>query len=71
MSLHQVLKGDLNNDDKVDLSDMALFLKTMTGLDTTGVRPYYPTSGADVNDDGKIGFPEALYILQDASGLRD
>jgi hypothetical protein len=71
MSLNQVLKGDLNNDDKVDLNDMALFLKTLTGLDTTGIQPYYSTSGADVNDDGKVGFPEALYILQDVSGLRD
>jgi hypothetical protein len=71
MSLHQVLKGDLNNDDKVDLGDMALVLKALTGLDTTGIRPYYPTSGADVNNDGKVGFPEALYILQNASGLNN
>lgn len=64
-------KGDINNDNNVDLTDPIIVLKALSGQNTTGlIRDDYASSGADVNGDNKVGIQEAIYILQELSGLR-
>jgi hypothetical protein len=64
-------KGDINRDSNIDLIDAILSLQALSGIDTSGKIPsHYEMSGADVDNDGKIGFAEAIFILQDISGLR-
>ncbi len=64
------LVGDINGDNAVDLKDAILVLQVVAGKTVSSVRPNYPSSGADVNDDGMIGLEEVFYILQRISGLR-
>lgn len=64
------LPGDINNDTRVDLADAILALKIIGGLNPDGIRADYAISGADVNKNGRIGLPEAIYILQKVAGLR-
>ncbi|GBC60202.1 hypothetical protein DENIS_1153 [Desulfonema ishimotonii] len=54
------IKGDINRDDVVDLSDAIITLKIMTGISVSSV-----ALDADVNADGKIGIEEAAYILRE------
>ena len=53
------LRGDVNNNDTVDLEDIILGLQILAGKNTTGIS----TSG-DVNNDQKIGMEEVLYDLK-------
>ena len=70
-SLAEGRKGDINNDNKVDLTDLIIALRALTGLETTGlIRDNYAASGADVNGDGKIGLQDVVYILQKIAGVR-
>jgi len=62
--------GDINNDTAVNLTDAILALQAVAGMNPTGIRSDYATSGADVNGDGKIGMAEVVYILQHVAGLR-
>ena len=64
------LKGDINNDGNVTLTDAILVLQVMTGMQPQGLRSDYPTSDTDVNGDGRVGMPELLYILQEVAGVR-
>lgn len=54
-------KGDINNDQKVDLADCILALQVSAGISPapTGIH-----ISADVDGDLKIGMTEALYALQ-------
>ena len=61
-----LIKGDINNDTRVDLSDAILAMQVIAGL--TSVQP--ATQNADVDGNGKIGMAEAIYILQVVSGMR-
>ncbi len=63
-------KGDINGDGTVNLSDALLALKVLCRINAVGILPDYPSSGADVNGDGKIGFAEIIYIIQRLSGIR-
>lgn len=63
-------KGDLNGDGYVDLTDVILALRVLSGMSVPGVLAGYPSSGADVNRDGKLGIEEVIYILQELSNLR-
>lgn len=64
-------KGDINRDRNVDIADLIIALRSLVGLETTGlIRDDYVASGADVNGDNKVGMQEAIYILQDLSELR-
>ncbi len=66
------LKGDINGDSNVDLTDAIIALKVSAGTDTSGlIRSDYVTSGVDVNGDNKVGIDEIIYILQVISGLRE
>jgi hypothetical protein len=62
----EILAGDINDDDRVDLTDAILTLKIIAGMDTDQT----VCEMADVNGDGKIGMEEVIYILQKISGLR-
>ncbi|MCX7634523.1 MAG: dockerin type I domain-containing protein, partial [Syntrophales bacterium] len=65
-----VLKGDLNGDGQVNMADAILALQAAAGLNPTGIRSNYATSGADVNGDNKAGIAEVLYIIQTLAGAR-
>lgn len=60
-----ILKGDVNDDDLVDLTDAALALRIMSA----GM-PANVNIRSDMNADGKIGLQEAVYVLQRAAGAR-
>ncbi len=62
-----VLPGDINNDGSVTPADAILACQVLTDAVPTA-QPVW--TGADVSMDGKIGFPEAIYILQKAAGVR-
>jgi hypothetical protein len=51
-------------------ADPILASNVLSGMNPAGILPDYPTSGADINGDGQIGFEEIIYILQKASSLR-
>lgn len=60
------ISGDLNRDMEVDLLDAVTGL--MVTADQEPNEEIY--SGADINQDGKIGLQEVIYILQRVSELR-
>lgn len=52
-----VMPGDLNDDNKIDLSDLVMCLKIISGMEVaTNIQ-------ADVDGDHKIGVEESVYIL--------
>ncbi|MGD9975258.1 MAG: dockerin type I domain-containing protein [Desulfatirhabdiaceae bacterium] len=59
-----VKKGDVNNDGNVDLTDLILVLRLLSGDGTVSV-----DIRADVNGDGKIGNAECIYIMQQVVGI--
>jgi hypothetical protein len=61
--------GDLDGNNLVNLADAIIAMKVLSGLTPT-VRGDYVTSGVDLNNDGRIGLQELLYILQYVAGLR-
>jgi|GEM_PF-2694139 len=63
----EMISGDINNDKVLDLEDAILALKIAVGVNT-GIS--IPLEN-DVNGDGKIGLPEASYILEVLTGMRD
>jgi len=60
------IKGDINSDGFVDMTDLILVLQVTTGNATSE----HITNKADVNEDGLLRLEEAIYILQTISGLR-
>jgi hypothetical protein len=64
------MRGDINKDKSVDISDTILTLQVMAGMNPHGIPSTYATSGTDVNSDNRIGLAEAIYALQNVSGLR-
>ncbi|MBN1381571.1 MAG: hypothetical protein JXA41_07840 [Deltaproteobacteria bacterium] len=62
----QVLAGDVNGDEFIDLSDAILALQTLTKF-TSGSIPYIE---GDVNADGRIGIADAVFILQKLAETR-
>ncbi|MEZ4528438.1 MAG: C1 family peptidase [Desulfobacterales bacterium] len=51
----------------VDLKDAVLALQVLTGINADGICPNYPESDTDVNNDGRIGMEEVIYILRHLS----
>ena len=64
------ITGDLNGDDLVDQTDLSLAMKVLAGMNPGGIRLDYATCGADVNEDGKIGMEEVIYIKEKIEGIR-
>ncbi len=58
------VKGDINGDNKVNLTDAILGLQICIGLNPEGIN-----LKGDINSDGKIGLEEVIYILQKISGI--
>ena len=65
-AVRSVIKGDINNDEEVNLTDLVLALRIVSGIDI----PENLFPEADINKDRKIGLEEVFYILQTISGLR-
>jgi sugar lactone lactonase YvrE len=64
LSIH--LRGDINDDSHVNMSDAILAMQVMCGMiPAASVHP-----SAAVIGDSAIGLPEAIYILQKAAGVR-
>jgi hypothetical protein len=64
-------KGDINMDEKVDLADLVIAQKVITGQNTKGlIREDYIQSETDVNGDGRVGLEEAIFIMQKISELK-
>jgi hypothetical protein len=61
-----ILKGDINNDLQIDLIDAILGLQLIVGNNLTVVN----VGQTDVNNDGRIGPADVVYILQKVSGAR-
>jgi len=61
---NDVIKGDINQDDKVDLADAVLGLQIITGI--TGM-PEKDYKKADVNNDMRIGLEDAVYIMKNTA----
>ncbi len=60
-------RGDVNEDDKVDLTDAIVTLQVLTTAGGTGRT--LPMA-ADANNDNKIGMEEVIYILQKVAETR-
>ncbi|NOY68518.1 MAG: hypothetical protein GXP53_03370 [Deltaproteobacteria bacterium] len=54
-----IMPGDVNNDSLRDLTDVILAIRTASGM---GDSPIFKQ--ADVNNDGAIGLPEAVYVFR-------
>jgi YD repeat-containing protein len=64
------VKGNINGDDSINLTDAILALKVLSGLGSVGIRSGYAASGADVGGNLKIGLEEVVYILQKVGEMR-
>ena len=53
---------DLNGDSAVDLEDIIIGLKVISGMPCDNVRDDYGTSGADSDNNQKIGLAEVIYL---------
>jgi len=62
-----IIRGDINNDGNVDLIDAIISLKMLSGLPVAD--DVYKQ--AILGDNGPLGLPEILFILQTKGGMRD
>jgi hypothetical protein len=58
--------GDIDGNRGVALADAILVLQVLSGMPPAGM----VYKEVDVNNDGKIGLAEAIYILQKTAGIR-
>jgi len=56
--------GDIDGNQTVDLRDAIICLQILVGINTGDL----VITGADVNNDGKIGLEEAAFILRVVTG---
>ncbi|QTA83817.1 dockerin domain-containing protein [Desulfonema limicola] len=60
-----VIKGDINNDYNVNLSDALIILKLISGSDISNfIDKNNLILNSDINGDSKIGIEEVIYILK-------
>lgn len=62
--------GDLDGNRTTNIADAVICIQVMAGMNPDALRDDFPSSGVDVNNDGKIGLQEAVYILQKTAELR-
>ena len=60
----KLMTGDIDHSSTVDLRDAILALKVVAGMQEDGIY-----SDNEVNEDGKIGLEETIYILRSIAGL--
>jgi hypothetical protein len=65
----KIVPGDVNGDEEVTLTDAILNLQVLIRRPLSTVSKIHPK--IDVNDDGKIGIENTIYILQKLAELRD
>jgi len=65
------LRGDIDGDGALTLTDAILALQALSGMTPAGIRAGYATSGADVNGDNRLGVAEVVYVLQSLAGMRN
>ena len=58
------VSGDINSDGLVDMNDLVLILRILSGGDVSGIE-----LNGDVNEDGILGPAEVFYILRELAGL--
>ncbi len=58
-------EGDIDHNRVIDLRDAILALRVLGGQNPGGI-----DTDIDVNNDGRIGIEEAIYVLQIVSGIR-
>ena len=58
------ITGDIDGNGVVDLADAIAGLKALSGTRPSDVRADYQASGVDVNQNGRVGLEEVLYVLQ-------
>ncbi|HOV22011.1 MAG TPA: dockerin type I repeat-containing protein [bacterium] len=63
IKVEPVEKGDINEDEKIDISDVILCLRQAVGLNEKDF------SSADMNFDGKIDIADVILVLRKAIGL--
>lgn len=63
---YPVLRGDVNGDGEINLTDAVLALRILSGLDNSLIVHHE----ADVNNDGEISAADLIFILQKAAGFR-
>jgi hypothetical protein len=61
-----ILTGDLNGDNAVTLADAVMTMQVISGITPN----QSIVQSAEVGGDGRIGLPEAIYILQKAAEVR-
>jgi len=61
------IPGDLDGNDAVELEDAILALMVLSNTTITGTI----SLDNEVDDDNKVGLPEAIYIMEKIAGLRD
>ncbi|MDM8524807.1 C13 family peptidase [Desulfococcaceae bacterium HSG8] len=64
--LYKIPKGDINKDGNADVADAISGLRLLCNADISGMSI---STHADVNGDGKIGFSEVIFVLQNAAEL--
>jgi hypothetical protein len=64
------MKGDLDGNLVVDLSDFILAMQILSRVSLQEGVQIAPVAVADVNNDGRIGIEEMVYILQSITGVR-
>ncbi len=64
--------GDMNQDDKADLTDAVIALKILADIENAAslLRSDYAQSDADIDKNYQVGLQEVIYILQKSAGLR-
>lgn len=60
MTAPEIIKGDVNGDGKVDMSDVTDLVQYILGNPAED----FNTDAADVNGDGEIGMPDVMFIIQ-------
>ena len=70
LNISHAFKGDINGDGALNLTDAIVTFQVMSGTNPAGVGDGYGNSGADVNNDSRVGFEETIYILQRIAGDR-
>jgi hypothetical protein len=58
------LIGEVNPDDGIDLSNAIIILKNLSGDDSGTIDTL-----EDIDNDGRLGLPEAIHLLRKAGGM--